>query len=998
MLKTSIQVLIKLFIFVQVFVYGFVGFSQSHVYKNYGVEDGLPSSEVYSAFQDSKGYMWFATDAGVSRFNGYEFQTFDVSDGLTDNTVFLITEDKKGRIWFGTFNYQLSFYDEGVIYPYKFNPVLSDSISDKTSMRSFYVDSKETIWIGLKDAGIFKINAEGEASFLKNSRGSELKMNLKMTYVEGREVLGLYKGKLFRKEISLGNRKPIKWEWEYDLGNGAPTEKGSIVYGNSSNNVYSFGLVRHKDKVILFMDNFMMELDSKKPNDRKYVGWLKNKIIHSISSIDNYLWICVRNEGVYKCGYENGQLIRLEHFLPESSVSKIFKDDEGGFWFLTLTQGIYYLSDYKVGNKENEGKILLQLEIDSLSGNLYKYYDNGSIAVNDLGNNNDKILVAPGKIYYEGGMKFDYFENSIFIENYKYSIGKKSLVKQEVSAYNIVSKSFLMDSGRVFRVGNYGLSITEKNQEVYSSFAKDEMRMWCTSVEKVDDEIWIGTKDGLRKFVNEEIIEPFSENKYLSTAITSLVKLDDLVLIGTKSYGLLVVKNDSIINIIDEDDGLVSNLIRTIHVDNQKVVWLGTSKGICELTFTSENDFDIHNITKKHGLISAEIRDVESYKNLIYAVTQAGLVSFDKKKILKNNTPSKLYITSFKANDSLVDLESHSSFNYRENNIKIEYVGINYRSLGNVEYQYRMTGVDSNWVSTHSTSVQYRTLPAGDYSFELKSKNENGVWNPSPIILSFSIQPPFWLSWWFFALLILVLIGVVTIFFKIREKKLIAKNEVDRKNTITEKRMVELELKALRSQMNPHFIFNILNSIQHYIIKNDFRSTNRYITQFAKLIRTVLNLSEKAVITIQEELDMLTLYMSLEKMRFSEQFSYEIVVGEEIDVDYDEIPSMLIQPYVENSIWHGLMNKEKKGNIKINLSLSDGYLCCAIEDNGIGREEAEKIRSRRKIAQKSVGMSITKERLDLINENNVNVKTIDLKDKSGIALGTRIEIKIPYKN
>ena len=210
--------------------------------------------------------------------------------------------------------------------------------------------------------------------------------------------------------------------------------------------------------------------------------------------------------------------------------------------------------------------------------------------------------------------------------------------------------------------------------------------------------------------------------------------------------------------------------------------------------------------------------------------------------------------------------------------------------------------------------------------------------------------------------------------------------------------MVELELKALRSQMNPHFIFNTLNSIQHYIAVNDFKSTNKYIVQFATLIRTILNLSEKSVITLQEEIDILTMYMDLEKMRFEEQFDYKIEYSDEVDVDYDEIPSMLLQPYVENAIWHGLMNKKGKGLIKIGIREEGEYLCCSIEDNGIGRKKAAKIKAKRNIQQKSIGMSVTKERLDLIGDNDFNVETIDLYDDDGNACGTKMLIKIHYKN
>jgi len=271
----------------------------------------------------------------------------------------------------------------------------------------------------------------------------------------------------------------------------------------------------------------------------------------------------------------------------------------------------------------------------------------------------------------------------------------------------------------------------------------------------------------------------------------------------------------------------------------------------------------------------------------------------------------------------------------------------------------------------------------------VKAKNEDGYWS-EPTRVSFSISSPFWLTWWFVSLEILFGVAIVSAVFWYREKQ-------NRIKLASEKRIVELELKALRSQMNPHFIFNTLNSIQNYIALNDFKSSNEYIVQFATLIRTILHVSEKNVISIQEELDILTMYMDLEKMRFEEQFDYQIEVSDGIDLDYDEIPSMLLQPYVENAIWHGLMNKKGKGQIKIRIIEDGEYLCCTIEDNGIGRVEAAELKLKRNIEHKSIGMTVAKERLDLIGNNGVNLESIDLYDDEGVAKGTKIVIRIKIK-
>ena len=466
---------------------------------------------------------------------------------------------------------------------------------------------------------------------------------------------------------------------------------------------------------------------------------------------------------------------------------------------------------------------------------------------------------------------------------------------------------------------------------------------------------------------------------------------DSIFLIGTKSYGLLVVQNDSIVKIFNQESGLISNSVRNIHIDCQNEIWVGTNIGLSRINYSNLNNYYIDNITKKYGLISGEIIDVSSYRNTIYVATSKGLVEFDKTKIKLNQIPPPIYITQFNVNAEPRDITSESiKLTYKENFINIHFEALNYRSLGEVEYQYRMLGVDTNWISTSSRSVQYPTLIPNDYVFEVKAKNENRIWS-TPEQFAFTINPPFWLTWWFILLEVTLGLIVIYLVFRYRENQLIQKNDI-------EKRMIELELKALRSQMNPHFIFNTLNSIQHYIVANDFRSTNKYLAKFAKLIRTVLNLSEKNRITIQEEVDMLALYMDLERMRFEKAFDYEINIDEDIDFDYDEIPSMLIQPYVENAIWHGLMNKKEKGVIKIDIMVEENYLCCSIVDNGIGRKKAEEIKAKRNIKRKSVGMTITKERLDLISNNKINVEIIDLEDREGKTLGTEVKIKIPHNN
>lgn len=227
-----------------------------------------------------------------------------------------------------------------------------------------------------------------------------------------------------------------------------------------------------------------------------------------------------------------------------------------------------------------------------------------------------------------------------------------------------------------------------------------------------------------------------------------------------------------------------------------------------------------------------------------------------------------------------------------------------------------------------------------------------------------------------------------------RGSKLKAKRSLSEMN----RRISELTQANLRQQMNPHFVFNTLNSIQYYMYQHDKLATNNYLTKFSNLIRRVLENSQHTSVSLHDELDALKLYLELESLRFRDRFEYEINVDEEIDTLMYKVPTMLIQPYVENSICHGLMPKAEKGFVKICIKLKEDYLSCIIEDNGIGRDAARERNSGKKKNHNSLGTQITESRLDLVNElygTSMETITTDLRDENGKPLGTRVEIHIP---
>ena len=343
-------------------------------------------------------------------------------------------------------------------------------------------------------------------------------------------------------------------------------------------------------------------------------------------------------------------------------------------------------------------------------------------------------------------------------------------------------------------------------------------------------------------------------------------------------------------------------------------------------------------------------------------------------------------------------LSDNSRLPYYLNNIAFEYIGICLSNPQKVRYQFKLEGFDKTWSPvTNETSARYPNLSPGKYSFKVIACNNEGLWNKEPATFSFIISPPVWKTWWFRISMTISAIILIVIFLRVRIDA-IRRKEAERLNR--EIQLAQNELKALRAQMDPHFIFNSLSSIQSFIMTKDEESALRYLNKFAKLMRMILSNSEKASITLREEIDALQLYMELEALRWDNKFEYSVEIDLRVDVDDHKVPTMLIQPYVENAILHGVVPKtDGKGMIGVSIAQEEAHIICTVQDNGIGRKRSQELRTTtNRSLHESMGMKITNERLELLNRihhSSLSAKIIDLEDEKGNSLGTKVEIFIP---
>jgi len=948
--------------------------------------------------------MWFATDFGVSRFDGYNFTNYNSKDGLPDNTVFEIYEDYKGRIWFISSSAKLSYYYNDSIYQYWNNTVFLNTIKDVPTIlnKSFDVDKQDNVYLGLLYKGIYKISKDGKVT----------KKYSKLTDNDNYFILGIDKNKAY---IDYFINEFYNYNIQMFVLKGNNLFKPKLEKSmHTGNRLVLLGL----DKEIYFSDYNKLYCIYDSLHILK-IHFDKDYIISLNIDNDKSLWVGTYYSGLY-C-FKNGDISTKPslHLLDGNAISNITCDKEGGCWISTLNNGVYYFPSNKYntfttanGLSENSlnylasdgksifGATLLSPYINLISGEDLR---NRQVGIKKIKPFNDPDVIINSLFY-------DIAVNTLWIGTNnslcKYKEGKLKIFNTYCSLSdstfhklsNFINYEIVKGSdGNVWVGSILGMLRLSDNRLYLYETKKDPgiksfFRIFCL-LEDSNNSFWLGCKDGLYKFIDGKYVYFGNKNPLFKNRITSIkkCKINNSIWIATKGAGILIMKGDSVKQILQKD-GLLSNHIKHLFI-YKNIIWASSNSGLNKITLSKENNlsYKIEGFTEADGLASNEVNCVISIDSLVYVATNGGLCVFNSYEIETNKTPPPVYITSLKIMERDTAILKNYSLPYNKNFIEISFVGLTYRTAGDVMYKYKLSGIDEQWKYSKSTQVSYPFLPDGEFKFEVYAINKDGVCSNNPAIIIFHISPPFWKTWWFISIVVLLVAGLIWLFIYIRIKAI-------KKQNALKSKLNKYMQQALRKQMNPHFIFNSLNSIQYYILKNDKLASNKYLAKFARLMRIILNNSQHQQISIQEELDALNLYIELESLRFKEKFEYSITVDEKLDTNLYKIPPLLIQPYVENAIWHGLMHKDGSGILSVDLWLKDGIITCTITDNGIGREKAAEIKKKKTKTYESHGTKITGDRLKLINTlNNTEMKInyIDLKDESGNALGTKVEIAIP---
>ncbi len=990
-------------LFVILFCLSIKGQQKEYIFKNFTQEDGLPSNEAYFVFEDSRHFLWFATDLGVVRYNGSKFEKFN----LPDKVIFKIKEDNKGRIWFFSHTAQLAFFENEKMQEYKYNKLIAQRIS-KINIVDAYIDTNENIFLSSSLDSNYKISNTGIINSFNHIYND---INQSQFAIKSTELKNIFFTENLSRRDFLNQNVPIKITLS-DKNKNIIYDIKNLIH---SSNYSHFGCIGTNKYYYFFTANFIFQLS---PEGSFKLRSLPGPVLCILADKANIRVGTLKN-GSFLLDQNLEDL--HDSLLTNKSVTSITKDFEGGLWFSTLESGIFYIKNPKIENvkklsssdDDNTFRLLNNSDsslIFAISKGLYNYKNLKTHPLVLMENINVSDLRFHGRkdIFCFGAMNFS---------SANIKLQTKQIIDPQFGLaffHNSPNEVIVKNDSIIFATPNFismvKFSINRKN------YQKNKGQVVPTYTGKVifdkplklfldrNKQIWGGYQDGLYR--SSTNIDTFFKIKTsystLKKGINCIRQMDNGNLaIGVRFGGVVILNDTNVVINITEENGLLSDKVRYL-LPIKDQLWVATAMGISVIKFTSYNPikFNIINIGKNDGFYNVTINQLIQFKGDIVAATSNGLYFIKDPDELINRKPIPIpfYINSVSYDQNDTSTVQSVDLPYSKSRVLLRYAAVCFNSAEEVKYQYTFSSADTGWITTTSTELLLENLEPGDYDFRIKAIIPNQNRTSDIQHFHITVEKPWWQNNWFRACIIFLFISAGFAFTRYRIKKV--QEEEERKTALNSK-IAELEQTALRAQMNPHFIFNCLTSIQQLIVTGDKNEANEYLVKFARLIRKTLDLSANPFISIKEEMEYLSEYMFLEQLRITDRFEYEISADEAIDTEKILIPNMMIQPVVENCIRHGIKSLEnRKGLIKVHFFIHEKQLVCTVRDNGIGRNKS-KTETTELVKHKSYGIDIIEKRLKVFEELNDEPMGIEIKDlfaENGTAEGTEVILQLPYKS
>ncbi|CAM1349362.1 sensor histidine kinase [Tenacibaculum crassostreae] len=946
------------------FAFGFTSYAQHPLYTHLTEKDGLPDIEFYDIVEDKEGFIWLAADKGLIRYDGKEFKNYSHPEkrGLS---VFGLELDINNRLWCNNISGQFFYVENDSLRLFK---DLKKEVKGQLASFLFY---KENLVVSA-ETGVYSFDLktnDREKLFEKRELGYPL-------LVKNDTLFNLH------DDIIKASKKDTVGILKYDLKKYKKYRfnRKMISSFNEKLLVYSFDTDNKKKKPVL-----LYEIGGKLKEVQLPKELLETDIVRFYENEDD-LWICTHN-GIYVYGLNGTTLLYKNVYFKNKVISGFLKDRNNNYWISTLRNGVYIIPNLHIENYE--------IDEDKMNISAMKSIGKDSLILGSTKGDVGIVNTSSKKINF---FKTNYKDKVYSICNYKdrvyLSLGRQSLVynkqtkriHKEEFCNNAKDLSVLNDDNILYAAHSSASIINLKTKEKHSL---RRARSYTTHFDK--ENMYVGYVDGLMKYNKKrEESKILFKNKPIF-AIDIDETNNGIIWVATFKDGVVGIKDGVAITNYTTKNGLLSNQINKIKGDGESL-WIATDKGLQALNVNTQK---FKNLSRKDGLSSFNISEIVPLEDNVFFSSNKGLFKIDKNKAFKSSNIFDFYFTSILVDDKEVQENKSYSLNPQNKKIQFNFHTNGYLSEDNITYYYKLEEANKKekWsiVSKGVNQVTFNNLAAGKYVFKLKGVQHNGKKETTVKTIELTVKPPFYKEWWFIMLAIVSLFSFLWVYFSNRIKKLKIKQREAVEKERMQKQLVASKLESLQSQMNPHFTFNALNSIQNLILKGDKFEAYDYLTKFSLLIRENLNMSKKSFVTFDEELKMLIKYLDLEKLRFRDRFEYEVVIVN--DISDIKIPTMIIQPYVENAVKHGLLNKEV-GERKLKLSFEKtDVLRCTVEDNGVGVEKAQKIKESKNKSRKSFSTSAIQDRMKFLKDY---YKTDIGVTYEKVEVGTKVIIKIPY--
>ncbi len=857
-------------------------------YTQYTTRDGLPSNLVYKTAQDSKGFLWMATDKGLVKYNGKDFKVFDTGYGLPINDIWELCITPDDKIWYFSKSEQLGYIQNDSVHSFRAlgeDPILvpreiykqNNSVIIGSGRNLYYLNSNEE-WEPVA-------RREDDEGWGRWSRLEAVPESISP------HLDAILSAKAIQKEVVWPRTR----------------EKSSFFHVSNRDSLF---LWYNDREVAVYREGSEPVLVDLEENLKVE----DPRVIRFHPSIDG---IQVSGERFWAYFHEEDGFPKIIRFPDHIVANSAFMDRTGNVWIATRNQGVYKLPQVKQSISYSfQGKRINSFEsvkgdvVASVQGDGFYSYVSEFMFEFPSWQTEDFIFTAAG---------IDSLDRGYYITNTEIGIRDGQTINKRSQVTGIV-RDLVYWKGHLYGFRSAGLSKLDPRDlnelDVYPHEA-------IMSFLPFKDRLLLGTSNGLKALVNDVIVamEGAPEFKHPILGIHSVS--EDLVLVETDGFGAYFTD----LNTVNRLKGSEYLSVQDAFVD-KGIIWLATHKGVWRYVQDEYGEYKLDRIwDESDGLLSKNVNCVWVEGSNLMVGTDQGMSIHN---VHANAVPQllQIYVNEASFNNELVEASNTEVRFTSNNNMSFSVSTIDYsENTGPMTYSYILEPVQTEWTETRSEIVNFSELSPEDYVLKIQS---GGIENS----YAFTVLP----LWWQRPLVqvAFVLTGLLLTTLLLRRQR---KREVSRKTAKLEmqKKLTEFELYALRSQMNPHFVFNSLGAIQYYINNNDFQTSETYLVKFSRLIRQFFELSKEKEIALSEEIKLLTNYLDIEKLRFREKLSYRLKLPDDMDASRIRIPSMLLQPIVENAVNHGIFNKEDGGNLDISFTdLGTSGVQVDIEDDGVG--------------------------------------------------------------